>query len=132
LAGFLLKFPKHILDHFPDRVINIHPALLPKYGGKGMYGMNIHRAVVENREPETGITIHYVNENYDEGTVIFQTKTKISTQDTPEQVGEKIHKLEHEHFPNVIESIIITLEKLFNGKKTEILCCLVWKSHRDF
>tara|TARA_R110000850_G_scaffold271031_2_gene404736 strand:+ start:126353 stop:126928 length:576 start_codon:yes stop_codon:yes gene_type:complete len=106
LAGFLLKFPKHILDHFPDRVINIHPALLPKYGGKGMYGMHIHKAVVENRENETGITIHYVDENYDEGRVIFQAKKKISTQDTPEQVAEKIHKLEQEHFPNVIESII--------------------------
>lgn len=106
LAGFLLKFPKHILDHYPDRVINIHPALLPKYGGKGMFGMHIHKAVVENREQETGITIHYVNENYDEGRVIFQAKTKVSTEDSPEQVVEKIHKLEKEHFPKVIESII--------------------------
>jgi phosphoribosylglycinamide formyltransferase 1 len=107
LAGFLLKFPKHILDYFPDRVINIHPALLPKYGGKGMYGMHIHNAVVENREEETGITIHYVNENYDEGKVIFQAKTKIYNKDTPDLVAEKIHKLEKEHFPKVIESIII-------------------------
>lgn len=106
LAGFLLKFPKYILEHFPDRVINIHPALLPKYGGKGMYGMHIHKAVVENMEDETGITIHSVNENYDEGAVIFQAKTKISRDDTPEQVAKKIHALEQKHFPNVIESII--------------------------
>lgn len=109
LAGFLLKFPENILEHYPERVINIHPALLPKYGGKGMYGMHIHNALVENREKETGITIHFVNQNYDEGRIIFQAKTEISTEDTPEQVAEKIHKLEKEHFPKVIESIIKTL-----------------------
>ena len=74
LAGFLWKFPEHILKHFENKVINVHPALLPKYGGKGMYGMNVHKAIVENNEPETGITIHYVNENYDEGAIIFQAK----------------------------------------------------------
>ncbi len=109
LAGFLLKFPENILEHYPEKVINIHPALLPKYGGKGMYGMHIHKAVVENRETETGITIHYVNQNYDEGKIIFQTKTEVSINNTPEQVAEKIHKLEEEHFPKVIESIVKTL-----------------------
>ena len=108
LAGFLLKFPENILRQFPNKVINIHPALLPKYGGKGMYGMNIHNAVVLNKEKETGITIHYVNENYDEGEIIFQAKTKVLDTDTPEIVAEKIHKLEQNHFPEVIESLIIT------------------------
>ena len=106
LAGFLWKIPEKILHHFPNKIINIHPALLPKYGGKGMYGMHVHRAVVENRERETGISIHYVNENYDEGALIFQTKCKIDPSDTPEDVAEKIHELEMAHFPRVVESLI--------------------------
>ena len=106
LAGFLLKFPQDLIDACPNKVINIHPALLPKFGGKGMYGMHIHKAVVENKEKETGITIHYVNENYDEGNIIFQQNVSLSDNDTPESVAEKIHELEQKHFPEVIEKLI--------------------------
>jgi len=107
LAGFLWKVPKNVLLAFPNRIINIHPALLPKFGGKGMYGMNIHRAVVENKESETGITIHYVNENYDEGSIIFQKTVALTTLDTPESVADKIHILEQENFPKVIEELLL-------------------------
>ena len=106
LAGFLLKFPKSILEQFPNRVINIHPALLPKYGGKGMYGMRVHEAVIENCEKETGITIHYVNENYDEGVVVFQKSIAVLNNDTPETIARKIHRLEYEYFPKVIENLL--------------------------
>lgn len=106
LAGFLLKFPQALLTKYPNKVINIHPALLPKFGGKGMYGMHIHNAVVEKKEKETGITIHYVNENYDEGEIIFQKKTKVLPTDTPQSVAEKIHELEMNFFPKVIEGLI--------------------------
>lgn len=106
LAGFLLKFPETIVAAYPDKIINIHPALLPKYGGKGMYGMHVHRAVVENKEKETGITIHYVNENYDEGNIIFQKEVAVLIGDTPEVVAAKIHELEQEHFPVVIEKLL--------------------------
>lgn len=106
LAGFLWKFPERILNVFDNKVINIHPALLPKYGGKGMYGMNVHKAVVENNEAETGITIHYVNENYDEGTIIFQAKCAVSPTDSADEVAAKIHDLEMEHFPKVVEKIL--------------------------
>lgn len=106
LAGFLWKFPEHILKKFPDKVINIHPALLPKYGGKGMYGMYVHQAVVANKETQTGITIHYVNENYDEGQIIFQTSCEVTLQDTAEDVAKKIHLLEMKHFPLVIEKLL--------------------------
>ncbi|GAA0736674.1 phosphoribosylglycinamide formyltransferase [Gaetbulibacter jejuensis] len=106
LAGFLWKFPEHILQHFPNKVINIHPALLPKYGGKGMYGMHVHEAVVANNETETGITIHYVNENYDEGAIIFQAKCSVESSDTAETVAAKIHELEMEHFPKVVEDLL--------------------------
>ena len=106
LAGFLLKFPETIVAAYPDKIINIHPALLPKYGGKGMYGMHVHRAVVENKESKTGITIHYVNENYDEGNVIFQKEVTVLISDTPEVVAAKIHELEQDHFPVVIEKLI--------------------------
>ncbi|MEY2671311.1 MAG: phosphoribosylglycinamide formyltransferase [Bacteroidota bacterium] len=107
LAGFLLKFPESIVAEYPDKIINIHPALLPKYGGKGMYGMHVHRAVVENKESKTGITIHYVNENYDEGNIIFQKEVTVLVSDTPEVVAAKIHELEQDHFPAVIEKLII-------------------------
>ncbi len=107
LAGFLWKIPQKIVDAFPNKIINIHPALLPKYGGKGMYGMNVHRAVKENKEPETGITIHYVNANYDEGAIIFQAKTTLLEEDSVEKIAEKIHILEQEHFPKVIENVIL-------------------------
>lgn len=106
LAGFLWKFPENILKNFPNKVINIHPALLPKFSGKGMYGMNVHKAVVENKETETGITIHYVNENYDEGAIIFQAKCKVEASDSAEDVATKIHKLEMEHFPKVIDRLL--------------------------
>lgn len=106
LAGFLLKFPEIILKKFPNKVINIHPALLPKYGGKGMYGNFVHQAVVENNEMETGITIHYVNENYDEGAIISQKIVKLSESETPETVAKKIHALEYEWFPKVIEETL--------------------------
>lgn len=110
LAGFLWKFPKFILDEFPDRVINVHPALLPKYGGKGMFGMHIHEAVVAHNEPKTGITIHYVNEHYDEGTVIFQKTCDVVSSDSAEDVAAKIHALEMEYFPKVVESLLFPNE----------------------
>ena len=106
LAGFLWKFPEVILKEFPNKIINIHPALLPKYGGKGMYGMRVHQAVLDNKELETGITVHYVNENYDEGAIIFQSKCNVETTDTIEDIAAKIHDLEMEHFPKVVESIL--------------------------
>lgn len=106
LAGFLLKFPENIIAAYPDKIINIHPALLPKYGGKGMYGMNIHNAIVANREKETGITIHFVNENYDEGNIIFQQNVVLGGDETPEGVAAKIHELEQKYFPTVIEGIL--------------------------
>lgn len=110
LAGFLWRIPSKIVDAFPNKIINIHPALLPKYGGKGMYGMNVHNAVKENNETETGITIHYVNENYDEGAIIFQAKTSISSDDTPETIAQKVHELEYIHFPKIIEEVILQNE----------------------
>lgn len=106
LAGFLWKFPVNILQEFPNKVINIHPALLPKYGGKGMYGNFVHEAVLQNQEKESGISIHYVNENYDEGALIFQKSIKISADDTATTIADKIHELEHEWFPKVIEGIL--------------------------
>lgn len=106
LAGFLWKFPEHILNVFPNKVINVHPALLPKYGGKGMYGMHVHEAVVNNKETETGITIHYVNEHYDEGAIIFQAKCVITSTDTAEDVAAKIHELEMEYFPKVVDKLL--------------------------
>ena len=106
LAGFLWRVPQKIIDAFPNKIINIHPALLPKYGGKGMYGMHVHNAVIENKEKETGITIHYVNENYDEGVIIFQKKVLIDKNDTAEDVAMKIHELEMKYFPKVIEEVI--------------------------
>ena len=112
LAGFLLKIPQVLIDAFPQRIINIHPALLPKYGGKGMYGDRVHQAVVEAKEKESGITIHYVNENYDEGNIIFQAKCAVESSDTPEIVAQKVHKLEYEHFPKVIERLVINFSKV--------------------
>lgn len=106
LAGFLLKIPDYLVATFPDKIINIHPALLPKYGGKGMYGMHVHNAVVANKEKESGITIHFVNEHYDEGAIIFQASTEVAATDTPEMVAQKIHNLEYAHFPKVIEEVV--------------------------
>ena len=106
LAGFLLKIPLYIIKEYPNSILNIHPALLPKYGGQGMYGMNVHRAVVENNEQKSGITIHYVNEYYDEGAIIFQATCDIDEHDLPDDVKVKVRALELRHFPSVIESII--------------------------
>lgn len=106
LAGFLLKFPSNIIELYPNKIINIHPALLPKYGGKGMYGMNVHRAILENNETETGISIHYVDEHYDNGDMIFQKSVSIENCKTPEEIAQKVHELEHEHFPKVIERLL--------------------------
>ncbi len=111
LAGFLWVFPEKILKQFPNKVVNIHPALLPKYGGKGMYGMNVHEAVRTAKEVESGISIHYVNENYDEGELIFQATTPVKPEDSAEDIAENIHKLEYEHFPKVIEKILYSSEE---------------------
>jgi phosphoribosylglycinamide formyltransferase-1 len=109
LAGFLWLLPPELICAFPDRIVNIHPALLPKYGGKGMYGMKVHQSVIENKETESGITIHYVNEKYDEGKTIFQATCAVDPTDTPELLAEKIHELEHKYFPKVINDIVIKL-----------------------
>jgi len=106
LAGFLLKFPSNIIKLYLNKIINIHPALLPKYGGKGMYGMNVHKSILENNETETGISIHYVDEHYDNGDIIFQQKVSIENCRTPEEIAQKVHELEHEHFPKVIERLL--------------------------
>lgn len=105
LAGFLLKVPEVLLQAFPNKIINIHPALLPKFGGKGMYGHHVHEAIVAAGETESGITIHYVNSNYDEGDIIFQAKCPVLPSDTPDMIAEKVHKLEYEHFPRVIAEL---------------------------
>lgn len=106
LAGFLLKIPDQMIGLFPEKIVNIHPALLPKYGGKGMYGMHVHKAVVDNKESESGITIHYVNEHYDQGAIIFQKSVALDSNDTPTDVAAKIHILEQENFPAVIENLL--------------------------
>ena len=106
LAGFLWLIPNNLLKAYPGKIVNIHPALLPKYGGKGMYGHHVHQAVIDDREKESGITIHYVNENYDEGQVIFQTRVKVNDTDTPDLLANKIHKIEHEYYPVVIKELL--------------------------
>lgn len=106
LAGFMLMVPDFLLHAFPNKIVNIHPSLLPKYGGKGMHGHHVHEAVVAAGEKESGITIHYVNEFYDEGEIIFQAKTEVLPDDTPEDVETKIHHLEQEYFPVIIEEIL--------------------------
>ncbi len=106
LAGFLWLVPGNILTSFNRRIINIHPALLPKFGGKGMFGHHVHQAVIASGETESGITIHYVNEKYDEGDIIFQAKCPVEPDDTPESLAARIHELEHIHFPVIIEQVI--------------------------
>lgn len=106
LAGFLWKIPEAITNAFPNKIINIHPALLPKYGGKGMYGMHVHNAVKEAKETETGVTIHYVNAHYDEGAIIQQAKTVVDPKDSPEDIASKVHLLEYEFFPKVIDELL--------------------------
>jgi phosphoribosylglycinamide formyltransferase 1 len=112
LAGFLWLVPENIVEQYTGRIINIHPALLPAYGGKGMYGDIIHKAVIANHEKESGITIHYVNKLYDKGDVIFQTRCNIETSDTPDSLAEKVHALEYLHYPKVIEDIVLKLPDL--------------------
>ena len=106
LAGFLLKMPEEIISNFENRIINIHPALLPSYGGKGMYGINIHRSVVQNSELFSGLTIHYVNKDYDKGAIIFQEKVELSENESAETLSKKILKLEHLHYPRIIEKLL--------------------------
>ena len=106
LAGFLLKIPVDLIRAFPDKMVNIHPALLPKYGGKGMYGNFVHEAVKAAGDTETGITIHLVNENYDEGRIVFQASTPLTSADTPESIADKVHALEHKHFPEIIDGLL--------------------------
>ena len=106
LAGFLVRVPDLLLHAYPNKIINIHPALLPKFGGKGMYGDKVHEAVVAAGEKESGITIHYINEHYDEGAIIFQASCPVLPSDTPEEVASKVHALEYAHYPHVIESLL--------------------------
>ena len=111
LAGFLWLVPASLIRAFPDRMINIHPALLPAYGGKGMYGRYVHEAVLKNKEKESGISIHYVNEVYDDGIIIRQEKCEVKPDDTPESLAERIHLLEHKYYPQVIEELLLGPEK---------------------
>jgi phosphoribosylglycinamide formyltransferase-1 len=106
LAGFLWLVPEYLLQAYQGRVVNIHPALLPKYGGKGMYGRHVHAAVIENHESESGITIHHVNQHYDEGNIVFQARCEVRPDDTPESLAERIHQLEYEHFPRVVAQLL--------------------------
>ena len=106
LAGFLLKIPISIINNFEKKIVNIHPSLLPKYGGKGMYGINVHKKVIANKEKESGISIHYVNGNYDEGEIIFQKSIEINYPSDSEKLSKKIHKLEMEYFPKTVEKLI--------------------------
>jgi len=114
LAGFLWLVPENILETFEKRIINIHPALLPRYGGKGMYGDRVHKAVLANGDRESGITIHYVNKYYDEGDIIFQARCKVAPSDTPESLATRVHALEYEHYPGIIEKL---LKELAAGAK---------------
>ncbi|OFY42716.1 MAG: phosphoribosylglycinamide formyltransferase [Bacteroidetes bacterium GWF2_40_14] len=111
LAGFLLKIPNNLLANFPSKIINIHPALLPSYGGKGMYGMNVHKAVVEAGEKESGITIHLVDEHYDNGKILFRAVCPVYPGETPDSLAEKIHVLEYDHYPKVIEKFLMDISK---------------------
>ncbi len=106
LAGFLRKIPDELIDMYQDRIVNIHPSLLPKYGGKGMYGIHVHKAVKAAQEEETGITIHLVNSEYDKGRILFQAKTAVETNDSPEQIQEKVKMLEAEYFPSTIHKFL--------------------------
>jgi len=108
LAGFLWLIPGYLIKAYPDRIVNIHPALLPKYGGHGMYGHHVHEAVKAAGDQESGPTIHFVNEHYDEGDIIFQTSCRLSPEDTPEDIARKVLSLEHEHYPRVIEQLLLS------------------------
>lgn len=106
LAGFLWKIPTILLEAFPRRIINIHPALLPKHGGKGMYGNRVHEAVIKNKEAESGITIHYIDDHYDEGDIIFQERCPVFDNDDAESLASRVHTLEHRHYPAIIEKLL--------------------------
>ena len=106
LAGFLWLVPSYLVRAYPKRIVNIHPALLPKYGGKGMYGKRVHQAVFDNNETSTGMTIHFVDEQYDEGHIIFQDSVELLPSDTPDIIAKKVLELEHKHYPSVIESVL--------------------------
>lgn len=108
LAGFLRKIAPSTINLYPNKIINIHPALLPHYGGKGMYGMRVHQAVYDQQETQTGITIHYVNEHYDNGAILFQQAVPIQPEDTPEDIAQKVHDLEYQYYPKVIEELLTT------------------------
>jgi phosphoribosylglycinamide formyltransferase 1 len=120
LAGFLWLVPDNILEQYNDRIINIHPALLPGYGGKGMYGEFVHKAVIGNHEKESGISIHYVNESYDKGDIIFQVRCNVDASDTPDSLAEKIHNLEYQHYPKVIEELVVKLPEFLVKSPEEI------------
>jgi phosphoribosylglycinamide formyltransferase-1 len=109
LAGFLWLVPENILEQYPRRIINIHPALLPAYGGKGMFGEAVHKAVIDNHDKESGITIHYVNKFYDKGDIIFQERCKVDPADTPASLAEKVHALEYRYYPMIIEDLVAKL-----------------------
>ena len=109
LAGFLWLIPPYLIQHYPDRIINIHPALLPKYGGKGMYGHFVHEAVHLAKDTHSGITIHYVNEKYDEGSIVFQERCEILPSDQPEDIARKVQVLEHSYYPTVIDQLVSSL-----------------------
>jgi phosphoribosylglycinamide formyltransferase-1 len=109
LAGFMMLIPEAMVQAFPEKIVNIHPALLPKYGGKGMYGHFVHEAVVAAQELESGISIHFVNERYDEGDIIFQATCEVTPTDTPEEVAKKVQVLEHQHYPQVVDKLLSTL-----------------------
>ena len=115
LAGFLQMIPQHLIEAYPEHMINIHPALLPKFGGKGMYGMHVHRAVKEKGETETGITIHLVNEHYDQGAILFQSRVQVDPTDGPEQIAQKVHQLEYQYYPQVIEQMIRNTSQIDHG-----------------
>ena len=106
LAGFLLRIPDDMLEAYPDRIVNIHPSLLPKFGGKGMYGSRVHEAVLASGEQESGITIHYINEHYDEGAIILQAQCPVLEGDTPDTLASRVHQLEYEHYPKIIEELL--------------------------
>lgn len=112
LAGFMWLIPERFVKNYPNKIVNIHPALLPKYGGKGMYGSYVHKAVVKNKEKESGISIHWVNEEYDEGNIIFQAKCKVDAKDSADDVAKKVHQLEYEHYPKIIEKVILEKHNL--------------------
>ena len=112
LAGFLLKISPQLIKLYPNKIINLHPSLLPKYGGKGMYGMHVHQAVIDNKEHESGISIHFVNENYDQGDIVFQAKTTLDPLETVSTLAKKIQKLEHKYYPQIIQKLISDNERI--------------------